>query len=122
MFEKWVTEKLLPNLNEPSFGLFILEEFIIEARRRATLNLELNGIGNDSFLNLPFCPRIYVITSTLQTLYTELKNKVALSSKDDKRCVQPDGIFTYAWGNCKVEKNEKLEELLRVADRILNGS
>ncbi|KAJ8910950.1 hypothetical protein NQ315_014956 [Exocentrus adspersus] len=28
------------------FGLFILEEFIIEARRRATLNLELNGIGN----------------------------------------------------------------------------
>ncbi|KAJ8914664.1 hypothetical protein NQ315_017361 [Exocentrus adspersus] len=46
MFEKWVTEKLLPNLKEPSFSLFILEEFIIEARRRATLNLELNGIGN----------------------------------------------------------------------------
>ncbi|KAJ8915664.1 hypothetical protein NQ315_000596 [Exocentrus adspersus] len=33
------------------FGLFILEEFIIEARRRATLNLELNGIGNGMEVN-----------------------------------------------------------------------
>ncbi|KAJ8913474.1 hypothetical protein NQ315_013075 [Exocentrus adspersus] len=51
MFEKWVKEKLLPNLEEPSFGLFILEEFIIEVRRRATLNLELNGIGNGMEVN-----------------------------------------------------------------------
>ncbi|KAJ8909535.1 hypothetical protein NQ315_002084 [Exocentrus adspersus] len=33
------------------FGLFILEEFIIEARRRVTLNLELNGIGNGMEVN-----------------------------------------------------------------------
>ncbi|KAJ8909922.1 hypothetical protein NQ315_017226 [Exocentrus adspersus] len=57
-----------------------------------------------------FC-KMFVITSALQTLYTELKNKVALSYKDDKRCVQPDGFSTYAWGNYKLEKNEKLEEL-----------
>ncbi|KAJ8915327.1 hypothetical protein NQ315_008211 [Exocentrus adspersus] len=65
-----------------------------------------------------FC-KMFVITSALQTLYTELKNKVALSYKDDKRCVQPDGFSTYAWGNYKLEKNEKLEELLRIAERIL---
>ncbi|KAJ8916761.1 hypothetical protein NQ315_013966 [Exocentrus adspersus] len=36
-----------------TFGLFILEEFIIEARRRATLNLELNGIGNGMEVSIP---------------------------------------------------------------------
>ncbi|KAJ8912115.1 hypothetical protein NQ315_013204, partial [Exocentrus adspersus] len=33
------------------FGLFVQEEFIIETRRRATLNLELNGIDNGMKVN-----------------------------------------------------------------------
>ncbi|KAJ8914784.1 hypothetical protein NQ315_014525 [Exocentrus adspersus] len=54
--------------------LHILEEFIIEARRRATLNLKLNGIGNvlvlkalfidfRTIIGLPTSKKIKIFTS-----------------------------------------------------------
>ena len=36
-------------------------------------------------------------------MYVELKNKVALSHADDKRCLIPDSEYTLAWSHCNVE-------------------
>ncbi|CAH1099545.1 unnamed protein product [Psylliodes chrysocephalus] len=43
--------------------------------------------------------KMYVFISSLHTIYTELKNKVALSAKDDKRYVIPHDVNTLAWGH-----------------------
>ena len=36
-------------------------------------------------------------------IYTEQVNKIALSSNDDKRIIQEDGIHTLAYGHWKLE-------------------
>ena len=41
--------------------------------------------------------------SHLHDMYAELKNKVALSHADDKRCLIPDSEYTLAWGHRDVE-------------------
>ncbi|CAH1109717.1 unnamed protein product [Psylliodes chrysocephalus] len=43
--------------------------------------------------------KMYVFVSSLHTIYTELRNKVALSAKDDKRYVIPHDVNTLAWGH-----------------------
>lgn len=45
-----------------------------------------------------FC-KMYIFRSSLHNMYTELKNKVALSAKDDKRFVIPKTSKTLAWGH-----------------------
>lgn len=47
---------------------------------------------------LIFC-KMYIFRSTKHNMYTELKNKVALSAKDDKRFVIPGTSKTLAWGH-----------------------
>lgn len=55
--------------------------------------------------------RMYVFRSELHTMYTELKNKVALSSKDDKRYILPDKCNTLAWGHYKINEIVRAENL-----------
>ncbi|CAH1107138.1 unnamed protein product [Psylliodes chrysocephalus] len=43
--------------------------------------------------------KMYIFVSSLHTIYTELRNKVALSAKDDKRYVIPHDVNTLAWGH-----------------------
>lgn len=43
--------------------------------------------------------KMYVFKSEYHTMYTELKNKIALSCSDDKRHILPDGSSTLAWGH-----------------------
>lgn len=56
---------------------------------------------------------MYVFRSELHTMYTELRNKVALSCKDDKRYILADKFNTLAWGHYKIQENYGMEELLR---------
>ena len=43
--------------------------------------------------------KMYIFKSDFHTMYTELRNKIALSSSDDKRYILPDGCNTLAWGH-----------------------
>ncbi|CAH1107474.1 unnamed protein product [Psylliodes chrysocephalus] len=43
--------------------------------------------------------KMYVFVSSLHTIYTELRNKVALSANDDKRYIIPHDVNTLAWGH-----------------------
>ena len=59
--------------------------------------------------------KMYVFRSHLHTMYTELKNKIALSAKDDKRFILNDNCSTLAWGHYKIEHpdaNIVLDELI----------
>lgn len=53
---------------------------------------------------------MFIFTSTLHTIYTELKNKVALSSADDKRYIIPGGINTLAWGHYQIAPYDECAE------------
>jgi hypothetical protein len=48
-----------------------------------------------------------VIRSINHEIYTEEVNKIALSSDDDKRVIQEDGVSTLAYGHWKLEKINK---------------
>lgn len=54
--------------------------------------------------------KMYVFRSHLHTMYTELKNKVALNFKDDKRFIR-NTSETYAWGHFWIPLFEALQEL-----------
>ena len=43
------------------------------------------------------------LRSIKQTIYTVRQRKLALSNKDDKRWIQPDGINTLPWGHCNID-------------------
>ena len=46
----------------------------------------------------------YIFKSILHEMYTQLKNKVALCPKDDKRYIIPDNSFrTLAWGHKDID-------------------
>ncbi|XP_072400401.1 uncharacterized protein [Diabrotica undecimpunctata] len=47
--------------------------------------------------------KMYTFKSHLHEMYTEIKNKVALISHDDKRYVIPGTINTLAWGHYKID-------------------
>ncbi|XP_023311299.1 uncharacterized protein LOC111691962 [Anoplophora glabripennis] len=64
--------------------------------------------------------KMQIFTSTLHTIYTELKNKVALSATDDKRYVKADGIHTLAWGHVDVTAEKNLNALLEAAELLLS--
>lgn len=61
-----------------------------------------------------FC-NMYIFRSTLHTMYTELKNKVALSAKDDKRFVIPGSTETLAWGHTDLS-NDRLNNLIEMLE------
>ncbi|XP_071054997.1 uncharacterized protein [Onthophagus taurus] len=48
--------------------------------------------------------KIYILKSEFHTMYTELKNKIALSSCDDKRYILPNGCNTLAWGHWLIKR------------------
>ena len=56
-----------------------------------------------------FC-KMFVFKSHLHTMYTELKNKVALNPKDDKRFIRNENE-TYSWGHFFIPVLEALEEI-----------
>lgn len=58
---------------------------------------------------ITFC-KMYVFKSYLHTMYTELKNKVALNCVDDKRFIR-NASETYAWGHYFIPVLEALKEL-----------
>ena len=45
-----------------------------------------------------------VFRSNMHDVYTDLKNKIALSHRDDKRFVIPSSVRTLAWGHKDIEK------------------
>ena len=50
-----------------------------------------------------------VIRSYKHDIYTEEVNKIALSSDDDKRVIQEDGVHTLAYGHWKLDKNSQIK-------------
>ncbi|XP_071056904.1 uncharacterized protein [Onthophagus taurus] len=68
--------------------------------------------------------KMYVFRSSYHTMYTELKNKVALSAHDDKRYVMEDGCHTLAWGNYLIEdlrREDLLDNLLELLNVNMYG-
>ncbi|KAJ8913103.1 hypothetical protein NQ315_006605 [Exocentrus adspersus] len=47
--------------------------------------------------------KMSTFTTTLHDIYTEIKNKVALSYKDDKRYIIPNTTKTLAWGHSDIQ-------------------
>ena len=45
-----------------------------------------------------------ILRSYEHQVYTEEVTKVALTGKDDKRCVMKNGVKTLAWGHYKLEE------------------
>lgn len=43
--------------------------------------------------------RMFIFRSRLHTVYTEMRNKIALTSRDDKRYLIPNSTNTLAWGH-----------------------
>ncbi|XP_050518973.1 uncharacterized protein LOC126893074 [Diabrotica virgifera virgifera] len=65
--------------------------------------------------------KMYVFVSNLHTIYTELRNKVALSSKDDKRCVINGDVKTLAWGHFLISPhNGTIDDLIRYGNELLH--
>ncbi|KAB0790736.1 hypothetical protein PPYR_15666 [Photinus pyralis] len=50
--------------------------------------------------------------SHLHTMYTEMRNKIALSSTDDKRYVIPGTVKTLAWGHRDIKSIKSLNDLI----------
>ncbi|KAK9693460.1 hypothetical protein QE152_g34168 [Popillia japonica] len=63
---------------------------------------------------------MYIFRSELHTMYTELRNKVALSPKDDKRYILPDKFHTLAWGNFRIVGFMQEENLRNLISEISN--
>ena len=62
--------------------------------------------------------KMMIFRSTLHDMYTMLINKLALTSRDDKRFVLEDKINTLAWGHYKISDKDAenaLESFLRIA-------
>ena len=46
---------------------------------------------------------IYIFKSIKHKIFTKHITKIALSSNDDKRAIQENGINTFAWGHYKIK-------------------
>lgn len=69
------------------------------------MELTLEDYKNVVFNNVDVYKMVRTFRSHEHELYTELKNKVALSWRDDKRYVINDGSGnTMAWGHYKIQK------------------
>ena len=73
-------------------------------------NVVENTITHDDYKNTLFSRKdqyrtMNVIRSYNHEMYTEEVNKIALSSDDDKRVIQEDGVSTLAYGHWKLEKS-----------------
>lgn len=67
--------------------------------------------------------KMYVFTSEMHTVYTELRNKVALSAKDDKRFIIPNDVSTLAWGHILIKSGAghgSLDDLIEAANDLLD--
>ncbi|KAJ8909635.1 hypothetical protein NQ315_015327 [Exocentrus adspersus] len=67
--------------------------------------------------------KMSTFTTTLHDMFTEIKNKVALSHKDDKRYIIPNTCKTLAWGHSDIpfyetSPTQNLEYLLRAYDEL----
>ncbi|KAJ8914735.1 hypothetical protein NQ315_017446 [Exocentrus adspersus] len=67
--------------------------------------------------------KMSTFTTTLHNMFTEMKNKVALSHKDDKRYIIPNTCKTLAWGHSDIpfyetSTTQNLEYLLRAYDEL----
>ncbi|KAK4885204.1 hypothetical protein RN001_001475 [Aquatica leii] len=63
-----------------------------------------NTISFDDYLkcireNVTLLREQRMIRSSTHDIFTIKQNRVALAANDDKRCIQPDGIHTLAWGH-----------------------
>ncbi|XP_050505444.1 uncharacterized protein LOC126883817 [Diabrotica virgifera virgifera] len=76
-------------------------------------------------VNAKIYRKMYTFKSHLHEMYTELKNKVALTSHDDKRYVIPGAINTLAWGHYKIDafipdqQQNNLDYLIQQAKLLL---
>lgn len=77
--------------------------------------------------------KMFVFRSTLHEIYTELINKIALTSRDDKRFILPDGCNTLAWGHSQIDQyfpeqlenqentiNKNLDNLVQIAQEMVS--
>ncbi|KAJ8911232.1 hypothetical protein NQ315_012219 [Exocentrus adspersus] len=67
--------------------------------------------------------KMSTFTTTLHDMFTEMKDKVALSHKDDKRYIIPNTCKTLAWGHSDIpfyetSPTQNLEYLLRAYDEL----
>lgn len=63
--------------------------------------------------------QMYSFRSHLHTMYTELRNKIALSCFDDKRYVIPGSTKTLAWGHDDIQSHN-LDELVTLLEEANN--
>ena len=69
-------------------------------------------IMNDSLLYRS----MFIFKSCLHDMFTELHNKVALSSMDDKRFLVKESMKTLAWGHRDIEWHKNLDLLLEILE------
>lgn len=62
--------------------------------------------------------RQYAFKSHLHTIYTELRNKIALSAADDKRYVIPGSTKTLAWGNTDLALHRLVDMLIAAENAV----
>lgn len=60
--------------------------------------------------------RMNIFKSNLHNMYTQMKNKVALSAKDDKRYILSGSSKTLAWGHYIIYNSNNLDNLLNLTD------
>jgi hypothetical protein len=68
--------------------------------------------------------KMVIFKSELHKMYTQIKNKVALSSFDDKRHVLNNGVNTLAWGHVAIANDpstHNLDGFLEIAQEMLGS-
>ncbi|XP_072376726.1 uncharacterized protein [Diabrotica undecimpunctata] len=66
--------------------------------------------------------KMYFFRSEMHTVYTELRNKVSLTSRDDKRYVIPGDVSTLAWGHLLINQHEgNIDDLLFFANEMIDA-
>ncbi|XP_072377324.1 uncharacterized protein [Diabrotica undecimpunctata] len=65
--------------------------------------------------------KMYFFRSEMHTVYTELRNKVSLTFRDDKRYVIPGDVSTLAWGHLLISQHEgNVDNLLFFANEMID--
>jgi hypothetical protein len=83
--------------------------------KKTAIDKQLSCLDYKNVVNgtMKFC-KMFIFRSYLHNMYTEYRNKVALTSFDDKRYIKPYSSDTLAWGNCFIDlyKNSAEDNLL----------
>ncbi|XP_064214277.1 uncharacterized protein LOC135266857 isoform X1 [Tribolium castaneum] len=74
--------------------------------------LQYRAIATNPSSSSVFCV-MNVFKSYLHNMYTELRNKIALSNFDDKRYILGNSIDTLAWGHYDIDRDRNLDSLIR---------